>query len=132
MPQRQTNEAERAGQQASVAGDGRLVANEEIDGMANAAARNQTDETHSGRSERTVITGGLVVTDYGQFRADLVIDGERVSAITSDASDLAAEHHIDATGLWVLPGGIDVHTHFREPEIETKEGFTTGGAGAAA
>jgi allantoinase len=114
------------------------VANEENDGMADESAHNQAGDTHSegadrsGRSDRTVITGGLIVTDYGRFRADLVIDGERIGAITSDASDLAAEHHIDATGLWVLPGGIDAHTHFREPEIDTKEGFTTGGAGAAA
>lgn len=91
------------------------------------------DRAEQGRARgRTVIHGGTIVTDYGQFRADLVIDGERLVAITSDASDVAAETKIDASGRWVLPGGIDVHTHFREPDFDTKEGFTTGGAGAAA
>src|SRR5688500_16167249 len=81
---------------------------------------------------RTVVHGGLVVADYGRFRADVVIEGERVVALTADAGDLAADDRIDATGLWVLPGGIDVHTHFREPDPNTNEGFTDGGKGAAA
>jgi allantoinase len=81
---------------------------------------------------RTIVHGGLVVADYGRFRADLVLDGERIVAITTDASDLPADERIDATGRWVLPGGIDVHTHFREPDPETREGFVTGGMGAAA
>ena len=81
---------------------------------------------------RTVVHGGHVVADYGRFRADLVLDGERVTALTADAGDVAADERIDATGLWVLPGGIDVHTHFREPDPGTNEGFLTGGKGAAA
>ena len=69
---------------------------------------------------RTIVHGGLVVADYGRFRADLVLDGERIVAITTDASDLQAAERIDAGGRWVLPGGIDVHTHFREPDAETR------------
>ena len=83
-------------------------------------------------SDTIVIEGGTVVTHDGQFRADLVISNERISALTSDASDIEADQRIDATGLLVLPGGIDVHTHFREPEEFTKEGFFCGGQGAAA
>jgi allantoinase len=81
---------------------------------------------------RTIVQGGFVVADYGRFRADLVLERERVVAITTDASGLAADERIDAAGLWVLPGGIDVHTHFREPDPGTAEGFATGGMGAAA
>lgn len=83
-------------------------------------------------SDTVVIEGGTVVTHDGQFRADVVIANERVSSLTLDASDIEADHRIDATGLLVLPGGIDVHTHFREPEEFTKEGFFSGGQGAAA
>jgi len=80
----------------------------------------------------TVITGGTIVTDYGEFRADLVMKGEEIAGIVSDASDIDHADQIDATGLLVMPRGIDPHTHFREPEEFTNEGFTTGGAGAAA
>jgi allantoinase len=83
--------------------------------------------------ERTlIIEGGTIVTDQDQFRGDLVITGERISAITLNARGLLADERIDASGLLVMPGGIDAHTHFREPEEFTKEGFTTGSAGAAA
>src|SRR5688500_7293507 len=83
-------------------------------------------------SDTVVIEGGTVVTHDGQFRADVVIANERVTSLTTDATDVEADQRIDATGLLVLPGGIDVHTHFREPEEFTKEGFLAGGQGAAA
>jgi allantoinase len=80
----------------------------------------------------TVIEGGTIVADTFNLRGDLVLEGERIVGITTDARGMLADERIDATGLLVLPGGIDVHTHFREPEEFTKEGFTTGSAGAAA
>ncbi len=83
-------------------------------------------------SDTVVIYGGTVVTHDGQFRADVVIADERIVSLTLDASDVEADQRIDATGLLVMPGGIDVHTHFREPEEFTKEGFLAGGQGAAA
>jgi allantoinase len=83
-------------------------------------------------NDTVVIEGGTVVTHDGQFRADVVIANERIAALTLDATDIEAGHRIDATGLLVLPGGVDVHTHFREPEEFTKEGFFSGGQGAAA
>lgn len=83
-------------------------------------------------SDTVVIYGGTVVTHDGQFRADVVIADEQIVGLTLDASDVEADQRIDATGLLVMPGGIDVHTHFREPEEFTKEGFLAGGQGAAA
>lgn len=80
----------------------------------------------------TVVEGGTIVTDYGQFRADLIVTGERISAITADASGVAADARIPAHRLLVLPGGIDAHTHFREPDPNSAEGFTSGSRGAAA
>src|SRR5688572_24721990 len=80
----------------------------------------------------TIIEGGTIVTHETQMRADLIISDERISGIVSDARGIFGDERIDATGKLVLPGGIDVHTHFREPEEFTKEGFTTGSNAAAA
>ncbi|HKG24930.1 MAG TPA: allantoinase AllB, partial [Thermomicrobiales bacterium] len=80
----------------------------------------------------TIIEGGTLVTHETQLRADLIITADRISGIVSDARGIFADERIDATGKLVLPGGIDVHTHFREPEEFTKEGFTTGSNAAAA
>ena len=80
----------------------------------------------------TIIEGGTIVTPETSFRADLIITGERISGIVSDARGMLADERINATGHLVIPGGIDVHTHFREPEEFTKEGFTTGSHAAAA
>ncbi|MEA2595282.1 MAG: hypothetical protein QOF01_1751 [Thermomicrobiales bacterium] len=80
----------------------------------------------------TIVEGGTLVGDTFRVRGDLVIEGELIVGITTDARGMLADDRIDATGLLVMPGGIDVHTHFREPEEFTKEGFTTGSAAAAA
>jgi allantoinase len=82
----------------------------------------------------TIVRGGTVVTETGAIRADIVIRDGRIAALTSDAgADLAgADEVIDASGLTVLPGGIDPHTHLREPSNLDREGFATGTAAAAA
>jgi allantoinase len=79
-----------------------------------------------------IIENGTVVTEGGVFPADVVIAGERIAALTVDAGDWPAAERIDATGLWLIPGGIDTHTHFEEPDPRLLEGFASGGAGAAA
>jgi dihydroorotase-like cyclic amidohydrolase len=83
-------------------------------------------------AKTTVIAGGTIVTDTGEYRADLVIDGERIAGIVADGSTIQYADRIDATGLLVMPGGIDPHTHFREPDEFTQEGFASGSLGAAA
>jgi allantoinase len=80
----------------------------------------------------TLIHDGTILTASAQFRGDIVMSGERIQTIALDASDIEADERIDATGMLVLPGGIDVHTHFREPDPNTKEGFATGSYAAAA
>ncbi|CAN5729631.1 allantoinase [soil metagenome] len=90
------------------------------------------DDTRSVGTGTTVITGGLVVNENETFRADIIIRNGRVGEYNVQATIAETDNHIDATGLMVLPGVLDVHTHFREPDPNTFEGFTTGSAAAAA
>jgi dihydroorotase-like cyclic amidohydrolase len=77
------------------------------------------------------IRGAEVATEYGTFKADIVIRDGRIASLCQDASDVEGEV-IDARGLTVLPGGIDMHTHMREPSLIEREGFSYGTASAAA
>ena len=62
-----------------------------------------------------VIRGGTVVTATGSRRADVAVRGGVIEAIEPDLAGLAAgaDEVVDATGLLVLPGVVDVHTHTR-------------------
>ncbi len=61
-----------------------------------------------------LIKGGRIVTAADDYVADVFVDGERISLI-GESLDLAADHVIDATGKYVLPGCIDPHTHLDMP-----------------
>ncbi len=63
---------------------------------------------------KTLIRGGTVVTAVDQYRGDVLIEDEKVTAIGS-ALAVAADKTLDASGKFVLPGGIDVHTHLDMP-----------------
>ncbi len=62
--------------------------------------------------------------------ADVYVADGKVKAIGKDLND-PAEKVIDATGLFVMPGFIDLHVHLREPGLEHKETIATGAAAAA-
>jgi dihydroorotase-like cyclic amidohydrolase len=76
-----------------------------------------------------IIRGGTIVQSSGRIRADLAIRDGAVAAIGTDLGQATEE--IDAGGLHVFPGLIDVHVHFREPGLDYKEDFATGTASAA-
>lgn len=78
-----------------------------------------------------VIAGGTVVTETAAFPASVAVGGGRVLAIGAAASMPPARETLDATGLHVLPGAVDVHVHFREPGYTHKEDWDTGTAAAA-
>src|SRR4026207_2146847 len=61
-----------------------------------------------------LIKGGTIVTANDQYVGDVFIDGEKITTIGS-ALSMPADKVIDAKGKYVLPGGIDVHTHMDMP-----------------
>jgi len=78
------------------------------------------------------IRGGTVVTAADTYQADVLIEGEKVAAIGYNL-DTAGAEEIDATGCYVLPGGIDPHTHLDMPfgGTVTSDNFFTGTKAAA-
>ncbi len=62
----------------------------------------------------TLIQHGTVVNADGSVRADVLIEDERIAAVGA-ALDVTGHAIVDATGLLVMPGGIDVHTHLDMP-----------------
>ncbi|MHB8618258.1 MAG: dihydropyrimidinase [Chloroflexota bacterium] len=78
----------------------------------------------------TVISGGTVYTATDTFAADVLVEHGTVTAI---GRGLQAEQRIDASGKYVIPGGIDVHTHFDMPFGGTTaaDDFQTGTLAAA-
>jgi dihydropyrimidinase len=86
---------------------------------------------------RTLITGGTVVNPTGAITADVLVDGEVIAALyapgVADATGVTADRTIDATGKYVVPGGIDPHVHMNLPFGGTfsSDDFETGTAAAA-
>ena len=89
----------------------------------------------------TLITGGTVVTAEGILDADVLVAGEKIAAVLArevtgpdeSPAAVAADRVIDAAGKYVLPGGIDVHTHMEMPFGGTfsADTFETGTRAAA-
>src|SRR5690349_12421711 len=77
-----------------------------------------------------VIRGGRVLLPDGLSSVDLAIEDQRIARIGGDPG--AAREEIDARGLVVLPGIIDVHLHFNEPGRTEWEGAATGSRALAA
>ncbi len=88
----------------------------------------------------TLIANGTVVTSTGSFAGDVLVDGETIAAVLAPGSnalgvDLAAsaDRVIDAAGKYVIPGGIDGHTHMEMPfgGTNASDTFETGTRAAA-
>jgi len=94
---------------------------------------------------RTLITNGTVVNADSSFRADVLIEDEKIVAVgligegsvsgqaLNALTQLAVDRTIDAAGRWVIPGGIDTHTHMDLPfgGTSSKDDFETGSRAAA-
>jgi len=81
---------------------------------------------------KTLIKNGTVVTATDQYQGDVLVEDETISVIGT-ALDIHADTVIDAAGKYVLPGGIDVHTHLDMPfgGATSADDFETGTRAAA-
>ena len=59
-----------------------------------------------------VIRGGTLVSDTAVFDADVAVNGQTIAAI---GQNLHGRRELDATGKYVIPGGIDIHVHLQMP-----------------
>jgi dihydropyrimidinase len=84
-----------------------------------------------------LIKGGTVVTAEGTLDADVLVEGEKIAAVLARPAaaglQASADEVIDAAGKYVIPGGIDAHTHMEMPfggtfSVDT---FATGTTAAA-
>ncbi|NBE56545.1 dihydropyrimidinase, partial [Streptomyces boluensis] len=88
-------------------------------------------------STRTLIRGGLVITATDEIHADVLIEDGRIAALAAHGSEPAmswtADRVIDATDKYVIPGGVDAHTHMELPFGGTfaSDTFETGTRAAA-
>lgn len=83
---------------------------------------------------RTLISNGTVVTAAAASDADVVIDGEHIVGIVAPGTESGGfDRVIDATGRYVIPGGVDMHTHMELPVSGTtsSDTFATGTRAAA-
>jgi dihydropyrimidinase len=84
---------------------------------------------------RTLIKNGTIVTAVDQYTGDVLVEGEKIAVIGTSLDIPAAnvDKVIDAAGKYVLPGGIDVHTHMDMPfgGATSADDFETGTRAAA-
>jgi dihydroorotase len=78
-----------------------------------------------------VIRGGRVVSPDSVVEASVAIKDGKILAVGADEAMPPAKDTLDAKGMHVLPGAIDVHVHFRDPGYPHKEDFASGTAAAA-
>jgi dihydropyrimidinase len=81
---------------------------------------------------KTIITNGRVVTAEQELAADVLIENDLISAIGTNLGN--AGRTIDARGRYVIPGGIDPHTHFdlpMGPGVSSADDFESGTIAAA-
>src|SRR4051794_28290289 len=80
-----------------------------------------------------LIRNGTIVNADSSVNADLLIDGDTIREIRAGIPASAAEQVVDASGLYLLPGGVDAHTHLDMPFGGSKsaDDFETGTRAAA-
>jgi dihydropyrimidinase len=84
------------------------------------------------RTGPLLLRGGTVVDADGARRADVLIDGQRIAAV-GPGLDAASVTVVDAAGAYVIPGGIDSHTHLALPvgAVTSADDFLSGTLAAA-
>jgi dihydroorotase len=82
---------------------------------------------------RLLIRGGRVLDPSAEIddRLDMLVTDGQIEAVGTNLDSLGVEE-FDASGCWVAPGFVDLHTHLREPGQEYKEDIASGGRSAVA
>jgi len=79
-----------------------------------------------------VLKGGQVFIAGDLVPANIGISGEGIVSITASNQSIEGHRVVDVSGLWLLPGLIDMHSHHREPGFTHKEDITTATQASAA
>lgn len=81
----------------------------------------------------TLINNATIINEGEQYIGSLLIEDNRIAAIIrgNDTQDFVADHTIDATGQYLLPGVIDDHVHFRDPGLTHKADMASESRAAA-
>ncbi len=74
---------------------------------------------------RLLVRGGWVVLPTGTVEADVLVEGEKISAVASNTTDAGLDREVNAEGCYVLPGGVDPHLHTNQElgEYTTLDNF---------
>ena len=82
---------------------------------------------------RLVITGGTIIDQRGERRADVAVEDGRIVEVDADLTSegLTGDRTLDASSCIVSPGFVDLHVHLREPGKEEAETIETGSRAAA-
>lgn len=85
---------------------------------------------------RTRIENATIVNEGRAFKGTVTIENDKIISVVTDSNDMqnipSADRVIDATGLYLIPGVIDDHVHFREPGLTHKADIGTESRAAAA
>lgn len=78
-----------------------------------------------------LIKNGMLVNSATTFAADILIEGDRITAIGKNLPAVSGSRIIDAGGRYLLPGAVDGHVHMMDPGHTEREDFITGTMAAA-
>ncbi|MEN9332994.1 MAG: hypothetical protein RLY35_174 [Bacteroidota bacterium] len=81
---------------------------------------------------KTLIKNSIIVSDGEAFQKDVLMEDERIVRMESDIAISHADHWIDASGKYLLPGAIDAQVHFRDPGLTHKGDIYSESKAAAA
>jgi dihydroorotase len=78
-----------------------------------------------------LIAGGEVIDEVGRRRADVLISEGAIKAVGERVDAPRGTSRLDASGCWVTPGFVDLHSHLRQPGMEEAETVESGARAAA-